>query len=141
MNFEVTLSDRSTMSHFLQSWVSCLTLQTSKKMFQTFQRKLTHFYKRDGEPSKKYLWCCWTVINYKEENNLQKAFVKNLQMFVALLKNIKLEMTTKKILNILKIKTVVNLVLLTDNLIYECWGNVYKSSEMNTLGCNFNCSQ
>ncbi len=57
---------------FFRSWVSCLTLQTSKKMFQTFQPKLTHFYKRDGEPSKKYLWCCWTVINYKEENNLQK---------------------------------------------------------------------
>ena len=86
------------------SFVSNSTLQTSKKMFQTFQPKLTHFYKRDGEPSKKYLWCCWTVINYKEENNLQKAFVKNLQMFLALLENIKLEMTTKKILNILKIK-------------------------------------
>jgi hypothetical protein len=125
---------------FFRSWVSCLTQQTSKKMFQTFQPKLTHFSKRDGEASKKYLWCCWTVINYKEENNLQKAYVKNLHMFVALLENIKLEMTTKKILNILKIK------------LFQSWycshstnlrmlGNIYKSSEMNTLGWNFNCSQ
>jgi hypothetical protein len=38
-------------------------------------------------------------------------------------------------------KIILNLVLLTVKLIYERWGNIYKSSEMNTLGWNFNCSQ